>query len=556
MSLEARAGEAQRSPAGSAACRAPALGLWLAWAGLALALTSLGAAGTEAAVAVGSDLFSHGEVLRLELTIAPDDLARLRREPRKDVPAQVRAGSSVFAQVAVHLKGSAGSFRGVDDKPALTLDFTKLAPGQRFHGLSKLHLNNSVEDPSYFNELAGAALCAAAGIPSPRVTHALVGLNGRRLGLYVLKEGFAPEFLARHFKGDTGNLYDTGPGHDVDEVLQRDQGEGADDRHDLLALAAATREPDLAKRWLALNRTLDVDRFVTFMAVEVIACHRDGYCLARNNFRIYHDPGADRLVFLPHGMDVLFGRADATIRPAMSGRVAKALLETADGRRRYRERLATLKTNAFDVPGLHREADALLARLQPLLTKHEARELAEAITAVKQQIAARRRSLDQQLTEPGPEPLRFTAGVARPVNWAPVDVPADARLDQRAAPDGRQSLHLRAGAMTSASWRSKERLLPGRYRFRAEVLTKGVKPLSFGNNQGAGLRVTGATPVPPYQLTGDHSWTALERSFEVAAEAEVELICELRAAGGEAWFALDSLRVEQAQSPEHRSPGQ
>ena len=43
--------------------------------------------------------------------------------------------------------------------------------------------------------------------------------------------------------------------------------------------------------------------------------HRDGYCLARNNFRVYHDVDSGRFVFFPHGMDVLFGNPRAAIEP-------------------------------------------------------------------------------------------------------------------------------------------------------------------------------------------------------------------------------------------------
>jgi hypothetical protein len=514
---------------------------------VALLLSLLLGAGwaCSALAAEAPGFFTNGTIPRLRITIQSDDLAKLRQNPRNDVPAQVREGETTFDKVAIHLKGTTGSFRKLDDKPAFTLNFSKLSAGQRFHGLSKLHLNNSVEDPSYFNELAGSRLFNAAGVPAPRVTHALVELNGRRLGLYVLKEGFAPEFLGRHFPRADGNLYDTGPGFDVDENLARDQGVGPDDRADLQALAAAAREPELTRRWPALERALDVDRFVSFMAMEVIVCHRDGYCLARNNFRLYHDAPAERLVFLPHGMDQLFGRPDATIRPAMSGLVARAVMETPEGRRRYRERISFLATNAFDVPALQREADDLLSRLKPLLEPREARELAQAITTAKERIAERQRELVRQLREPEPRPLRFADGVARLTGWEAVDAPADGALDQTAAPDGRNSLHLHAGARTAAAWRARVLLAPGRYQFTGAVFTRGVKPLSFGRNQGAGLRVTAGANPPPYQFVGDHAWTRLELPFELAAEQEVELLCELRASGGEAWFDLDSLRLAQ-----------
>jgi len=493
----------------------------------------------------GAELFTNGPMLRLRITLTDADLASLRRDGRQDVPARVQAGTSTWPRVALHLKGSTGSFRGVEDKPALTLSFNQFDSGQRFHGLRKLHLNNSVEDPSYFHEFAGAALFRAAGVPAPRVTHALVELNGRRLGLYVLKEGFAAEFLALHFQRTDGNLYDTGPGHDVDERLARDLGSGPDDRRDLQALAAAAKESDLTQRWQALGKTLDVDRFLSFMAMEVIAGHRDGYCLARNNFRLYHDPATDRMVFLPHGMDQLFGRSNATLSPVMAGLVARAVRETPAGQRQYRTRLATLVTNALDVAALHRQADAFLARARPALERREFAELQTAVTATKARIAQRRLWLDRALCEPEPSRLPFEQGVAHLTTWQAVDPPAGGAMEQGTAPDGRNALHIRAGPMTSASWRTKVLLAPGRYRFAAAVLARGVVALKFGNNRGAGLRVVNGTAPPRYEFVGDQPWTKLEREFELGDEQEVELICELRAAAGDAWFELESLRLRR-----------
>ena len=56
---------------------------------------------------------------------------------RPSVRATVREGELVWTNVSLHLKGAAGSFRSVDDKPALTLNFDKLPDGQRFHGLKE-----------------------------------------------------------------------------------------------------------------------------------------------------------------------------------------------------------------------------------------------------------------------------------------------------------------------------------------------------------------------------------------------------------------------------------
>jgi hypothetical protein len=492
----------------------------------------------------GTELFTNGEVRRIRIEIASEGLADLRGDPRKFVRATVSDGGLTISNVGVHLKGSTGSFRAMDDKPALTLSFGKFSPGQSFHGLSKIHLNNSVEDPSYLHELLGSELFRAAGVPTPRVAHALVELNGRKLGLYVLKEGFTEEFLALHFRRTNGNLYDTGPGHDVNEALTRDSGHGPDDRADLKALADAAQEPEFGKRWQRLGQLLDLDRLLSFMAMEVMAGHRDGYCLAKNNFRLYFDPESGRFVFLPHGMDNLFGRADLPIRPLMAGLVARSVMEIPEGRRFYRERLGLLFTNVFKPEALARRVDEAVARLQPALDSVAARELGKQAALLKQRITARAAWLAKQLSQPEIKPFQFADGIANPTGWRPVDLAAQSKLDQTKASDGRAALRIESSSVAASSWRAKVLLKKGRYRFEGSARTTGVKPLPFGKNHGAALRSSERTLQPSARLSGDSSWTKLAMDFEVTeTEAEVELICELRASGGSAWFDTESLRL-------------
>lgn len=494
----------------------------------------------------GAELFSNPSVLRLRLEISSANLSELRRDNRRYVPATVREAGASYQLVGVHLKGSIGSFRSIDDKPSFTLNFARFAAGQRFHGLRKIHLNNSAEDPSYLHERIGSEMFRAAGVPTPRVSWALVELNGRKLGLYVMKEGFAEEFLGVQFTNTTGNLYE-GSGGDVNEPMPRESGSGPDDQADLQSLAAVVIEPDADARWRWLHETLDLDRFVSFMAVEVMIGHRDGYCLARNNYRIYHDPGTARFVFLPHGMDQLFGKADAPLQPQMAGLVADAVMRVPEGRRYYRERMGILLTNVFRVPSLCQQADRWAAQLQRALSRADTRALEREVAELKRRMTDRHRYLTAQLGAPEPSPLTFTNGFVILTNWLAVDPPAGGAMDRATAPDGKASLHVRAGpAAMTASWRCRVWLAPGRYRFEADIRTLRVEPLAFGNNRGAGLRVAGVASPHPYDLVGANGWQKRRCEFEVAHPArEMELICELRAGRGEAWFDLESLRLVQ-----------
>jgi len=262
------------------------------------------------------ELFTNNLVPRLRIEIPADGMAVLRSyewdkkmngQDRTNVLATVRDGETVYTNVAIHLKGGLGSFRPVDDKPALTLSFDKFAPGQRFHGLQKVYLNNSVQDPSYLSEKICREMFLAAGLPAPRAGHALVQMNHRNLGLYVLLEGWDKRFLKQHFKNTRGNLYDGGFGNEVTNRLDINTGDFPNDWSRLESLGKAAEEPDLDKRLAHMGEVLDLDRFVTFVAMEIMLAHWDGYTMNRNNFRIFHDLSSNRLVFLPHGMDQTFG---------------------------------------------------------------------------------------------------------------------------------------------------------------------------------------------------------------------------------------------------------
>ncbi len=137
------------------------------------------------------EFFEKGMIPQLKIEISKKEEEKLRANNRAYVKCTLTENGEVkYKDVGIKMKGAAGSFRGLDDRPALTLNMDKFEKGQRFHALDKFHLNNSVQDESFISELICAELNRDAGLPAPRVSHARVWLNGRDLGFYVLKEGF------------------------------------------------------------------------------------------------------------------------------------------------------------------------------------------------------------------------------------------------------------------------------------------------------------------------------------------------------------------------------
>ncbi|HUL51321.1 MAG TPA: CotH kinase family protein, partial [Candidatus Nitrosotalea sp.] len=430
------------------------------------------------------------DLWRIQIEIRPEDMDKLRgyrwdgwrgQQPqeRPEVLAVVREGGVTFTNVALHLKGSAGSFRPIDDKPALTLSFSKHAAGQQFHGFTKISLNNSVQDSSFLTEIVCRELFNAAGVPAPRADHATVLINGRDLGLYVLTEGWGKPFLRRYFKNVSGNLYDGGFVQDINADLAVNSGDNPSDRSALDRLIDAAAEPDPLQRAERLAKSLDMDRFFSFMAMEIMTCHWDGYSLNRNNYRVFHDRSTDRIVFMPHGLDQMFGvmrsTPDASIDPSMRGLVAQAVLSTPGGRERLLARIATLRTNVFLEEKLTNRVQELSHHIRPTIAAYGqeyAEEHDRSVAYLCQRIMDRARSISEQLSAPR-NPVAFDEkGVFPLTDWKP-NMPSRRqgviRFDS-GEQDGRRILRTIAGAGGGVgSWRTRVLLEPGNYRFEGSV---------------------------------------------------------------------------------------
>ncbi|MBX7106203.1 MAG: CotH kinase family protein [Gemmataceae bacterium] len=346
----------------------------------------------------------EGTIATFKVSLDAENLEKIRRDPRQYAKCTVEVRGQTYSEVGVHIKGAAGSFRQWDDKPALTLSFNRHRRSQLFCGMDKIHLNNSVQDPRYMTEILCGDLMLAAGIPAARGTHALVELNGKKAGLYVVKEGFDTAFLKRHFKSAAGNLYDGGFLSDIDSPLKRTHGtDDVGDRSDLRAAAAASRERDLTQRYAKVDKLVDVDRFMKMTALEVITVHWDGYAPHKNNYRVYHDLKLGKLVFIPHGMDQMWGDPNWPIRPGFEGLIARKLMETIEGREAYDRALNEALEKHHKPDQLATQIDGRLAWLKAQLGESDAglvKDIENHCAGLKSAIRARHENMVRQLKKP------------------------------------------------------------------------------------------------------------------------------------------------------------
>ena len=379
--------------------------------------------------------FALERVLDISIEIAGEDWDTLRHQTRtlEDVFAEIERyglsrpfadiytwfGATVtvdgetHADVGVRKKGFLGSQS--DTKPALKLRFDKYVDGQSLGGvMERMTLNNSIQDPSMVNTCLSYRVFAAAGNPAPRCNFATVSVNGKDLGLYVHVEEMKAPFLSRHFESAEGNLYE-GTVSDFTPTyrgtIEKKTNTDAADWSDIDAVVAALQDPTDAGL-KALGETVDLDRFLSFWATEVLAGHWDGYAGDRNNYHFYREPDGP-FVFIPWGTDDTFHLKDdpnpfdniSNPPPSVLALTAipNRLYNDGDWRTRYVARLTELLDTVWHEAELLAAVDEMAAIVQQHALP-EAREAAAADTErVRKFILKRRGEILADLTPEPPE---------------------------------------------------------------------------------------------------------------------------------------------------------
>ncbi len=325
--------------------------------------------------------------------------------------ATVTVDGQTHADVGVRKKGFVGSQSST--KPSLKLRFDKYVDGQSLPGgMNRMTLNNSVQDPSMVNTCLSYLVFAAAGNPAPRCNFATVSVNGADLGLYVHVEEFKAPFLSHHFGNADGNLYEGTVSDFTLEfrgTFEKKTNEDADDWSDIDAVVAALSDPSDAGL-TALGSIVDLDRFLSFWATEVLVGHWDGYAGDRNNYWFYRVPDG-RFVFLPWGTDGTFHLSDdpnpfdniSDPPPSVLALTAipNRLYNHPDWRAKYVARLKQILNDVWDETELLAAVDAMDAIVQQHALPAEARA-AEADTERVRTFIGKRR--DEILADLSPEP--------------------------------------------------------------------------------------------------------------------------------------------------------
>ena len=379
--------------------------------------------------------FALDHVLDISIEIAEPDWDTLRHQTRTiaDVFAEIeeyglsRPFASIYtwfgatvtvdgethADVGVRKKGFVGSQSST--KPSLKFRFDKYIDGQSLSGgMNRMTLNNSVQDPSMVNTCLSYRVFAAAGNPAPRCNFATVSVNGTDLGLYVHVEEFKAPFLSHHFGSAEGNLYEGTVSDFTPEfrgTIEKKTNENADDWSDIDAVVAALSDPSEAGL-AALGEIVDLDRFLSFWATEVLVGHWDGYAGDRNNYWFYRVPDG-RFVFMPWGTDGTFhleddpNPFDSISNPPPSvlalTAIPNRLYNHPDWRASYVARLTEILDAVWDEAELLAAVDEMAAIVQQHALPAEARAAAADTERLRSFISKRKAEILADLSPAPPE---------------------------------------------------------------------------------------------------------------------------------------------------------
>ena len=445
---------------------------------------------------VGDAVFPADRVAEVRIVMSDDDWAGMRDDPldKRYAVANVAVDGEEVRNVAVRPKGSS-SLRSVADlgtpQLGLTVDFNLLNSARSFDGLRKIDLNTGFKYHLLLRARLASELFAEMGVAAPRTAFADVWVNGTRLGAYALVEHVDRTFLRRHFDSDDGNLYkpagEAGPlgwtEADVDRPSLRagsaevnlgggsfrdlldavGEGRPSPDRRDMepegfisaAGLKTNENRPDHAAllRFLevlnhepdstfpeAIERVLDVDGALRFLAVSAVTVHLDSYLGSARNYYLYEDDG--RFTMVPWDMNEAFGTFrcgiersrlidlyvdEPTAAPLAERPLVARLLAHPPYLDAYRGYVRELVYGPLAPGAAEARIDRLAGLLAPLVEdvqSAESRRLSEldydlpastldspaAVAELKSFVAARTESVRRQLVGTQPSASRLGAG--------------------------------------------------------------------------------------------------------------------------------------------------
>lgn len=235
-----------------------------------------------------------------------------------EVPATLTVDGKKYPDVGIHFRGMssymmvpAGSKRSLN----VSLDFVDSK--QRLYGYKTLNLLNAHEDDSFLSSVLFSHI-ARQFMPAPKANFVKLVINGESWGVYVNVQQFNKEFLAENFPSTKGTRWKVSGspgggggleyiGDNVEDYKRRYDMKTDDDKawKALIKLCKTLHETPADKLEAALERMLDIDGLLWFLALDNTLINCDGYWIRASDYSIFLD-GKGKFHILPHDMNEAF----------------------------------------------------------------------------------------------------------------------------------------------------------------------------------------------------------------------------------------------------------
>lgn len=316
--------------------------------------------------------------------------------------AEVNVDGYALENVAVRKKGFLGSVFSSAPGMILNLDQNKL--NQSIENTKRITLNNNSEDPSRVIQVLNYKIFELAGYPAPRCNFANVSVNDEPLGVYAHLEAVNERFLDKTFGNHTGDLYE---GQIVDLVadwIPRWQAktdyteEIANPIRDVSYVLSDVEDDEFIDE---ISKHINLERFITFWALEIILEHNDGYSSNRNNFFIYFNPSNDnKISFIPWGLNYFRKDEERGLEVYLNGELPRRLSRIEETSTMLEEEINRLMDEVWDEVSLveHINDYAILIQNSQNDPDYEIK-----LNEVEDWINNRRESLEDQLANGIPQ---------------------------------------------------------------------------------------------------------------------------------------------------------
>ncbi len=314
-----------------------------------------------------------------------------------------------ISNVGVRYKGNGSFLSGrALGKYSFKIDFNEYQDDLNFKGMKKVNLQNCASDPSMLREAISYQLFREVGVRCPLTGWASVAIDidGRvkRSGLYSVVEQVDQQFLQRAFGESEGLLVKPsaftafpylGETWDAYESFYNPKTNSSPEQQQrIIEFAKLIHKSDREEFESQIEEYLDIDNFLSFLAVNTILSNLDSFLGGSQNYYAYLSPETNKVILIPWDLDHSFGsleiigtpesRLQHSINQPQIGygknRLIERMLKMPEIRKAYLARVEQLLDSVFAEKKWLDQLDEMAAVAQPALDEGARLRMDVAIT--------------------------------------------------------------------------------------------------------------------------------------------------------------------------------